>query len=202
VRTTGKGGLTPLPRWSYTRTKPDTAATIDNSDEGYPEARRCHGTVQVREAWLELTVGPEVGSQAFVVGGYDGDDVFGDAWRLDLASLQWRRLRLELPLPVYFHAVTVSGEGKLVMFGGVDSIEQNTRTNKVFTAWLTVPSLRALAWEAVCHYTPHIAQLSQVGNCWDNVVICMFQSSLLEEGVPPGCLETLASPAAQAALCG
>ena len=27
--------------------------------------------------------------------------------------------------------VTVSGEGKMVMFGGVDSIEQNTRTNKV-----------------------------------------------------------------------
>ena len=41
------------------------------------------------------------------------------------------RLRIELPLPVYFHAVTVSGEGKMVMFGGVDSIEQNTRTNKV-----------------------------------------------------------------------
>ena len=34
-------------------------------------------------------------------------------------------------MPVYFHAVTVSGEGKMVMFGGVDSIEQNTRTNKV-----------------------------------------------------------------------
>ena len=32
---------------------------------------------------------------------------------------------------MYFHAVTVSGEGKMVMFGGVDSIEQNTRTNKV-----------------------------------------------------------------------
>ena len=67
----------------------------------------------------------------------------------------------------------------MVMFGGVDSIEQNTRTNKVntaasptirlspgvqvFTSWLTVPSLKSMAWEAVCHYTPHIAQLSQVG---------------------------------------
>ena len=36
------------PRWTYTRTKPDSAATIDNSDDGYPEARRCHGTVQVK----------------------------------------------------------------------------------------------------------------------------------------------------------
>jgi len=162
-------------RWTYTRTKPDSSATIDNSDDGFPEARRCHGTVQV-------------GNHAFVVGGYDGDDVFGDAWRLDLVTLQWRRLRIELPLPVYFHAVTVSGEGKMVMFGGVDSIEQNTRTNKVFTAWLTVPSLRAMAWEAVCHYTPHIAKLPK--------------AALLAEGVPSGCLETLKSPAEHAAVCG
>ena len=35
-------------RWTYTRTKPDSAATIDNSDDGFPEARRCHGTVQVK----------------------------------------------------------------------------------------------------------------------------------------------------------
>jgi len=162
-------------RWFYTRTKPDAFATIDNSDDGYPEARRCHGTVQV-------------GNQAFVVGGYDGDDVFGDAWMLNLERMQWKRLKLELPLPVYFHAVTVSKEGKLIMFGGVDSIEQNTRTNKVFTAWLTVPNLKSLAWEAVCHYTPHIAELSQ--------------SALLAEGVPSGCLETLSSPASKAAVWG
>ena len=34
--------------------------------------------------------------------------------------------------------------------------------HQVFTAWLTVPSLRAMAWEAVCHYTPHIAKLPKV----------------------------------------
>ena len=99
-----------------------------------------------------------------MVGGYDGDDVFGDAWRLDLVSLQWRRfcfyilscmresqidltlcrLRIELPLPVYFHAVTVSGEGKMVMFGGVDSIEQNTRTNKVLHLSPLLPRFQPL----------------------------------------------------------
>ena len=128
------------------------------------------------------------------------------------------RLRLELPLPVYFHAVTVSKEGKMVMFGGVDSIEQNTRTNKVkpaasptirlspcvqvFTSWLTVPSLKSMAWEAVCHYTPHIAQLSQVGEASTSSTPDLpVQAALLAEGVPSGCLETLASPATQAA-CG
>ena len=82
-------------RWTYTRTKPDSAATIDNSDDGFPEARRCHGTVQVRVEsrtnvdWIIFSM--QVGNHAFVVGGYDGDDVFGDAWRLDLVTLQWRR---------------------------------------------------------------------------------------------------------------
>jgi hypothetical protein len=33
-------------------------------------------------------------------------------------------------------------EGKLVIFGGVDSIEENSRTNRVYTAWLVLPSLR------------------------------------------------------------
>ena len=33
-------------------------------------------------------------------------------------------------------------EGKLVIFGGVDHIEENTRINRVYTAWLIVPSLR------------------------------------------------------------
>merc|ERR1719347_1490852 len=53
-------------------------------------------------------------------------------------------------------AVTTTEEGQLVMFGGVDSLEQNTRTDKVFTAWLTIPTLRALAWEAVTFYNPDL----------------------------------------------
>jgi len=76
-------------RWFYTRTKADQLATIDNSDDGYPEARRCHSTAQIKQ-------------HVWVFGGYDGDDVFGDAWQLDLSTMQWARLKMELPLPVYF----------------------------------------------------------------------------------------------------
>ena len=53
--------------------------------------------------------------------------MFGDCWQLDLLTMQWTRLRLELPVPVYFHAMTLTEEGKMVMFGGVDDIENNTR---------------------------------------------------------------------------
>ena len=92
-------------------------------------------------------------------------------------------------------------------------------TKQVFTAWLTVPSLRAMAWEAVCHYTPHIAKLPKVNFLKTFIAINLTeenmsfflpsliayfsrQAALLAEGVPSGCLETLKSPAEQAAVCG
>lgn len=154
-------------RWFYTRTKADLTTTIDLSEDGYPEARRCHSAVQVRHI-------------VWIFGGYDGDEVFGDCWQLDLLTMQWTRLRLELPVPVYFHAMTLTEEGKMVMFGGVDDIENNTRTNSVWTAWLTVPSLRSLAWEAVCHYQPGLAALPA--------------ARLLQEGVPADCVSLVSSP--------
>jgi hypothetical protein len=33
--------------------------------------------------------------QVFILGGYDGDDIFGDVWRLDLDQLQWRRIPVQ-----------------------------------------------------------------------------------------------------------
>ena len=103
--------------------------------------------------------------------------MFGDTWQLDLSTMQWARLKMKLPLPVFFHAMTVTDEGKMVMFGGVD--RHDVRTNRVFTAWLSVPSLRSMAWEAVCHYQPSIATLPH--------------TTLLEEGVPKECVEMLGS---------
>lgn len=162
-------------RWFYTRTKADQQATIDNSDDGFPEARRCHSTVQI-------------GNQVWIFGGYDGEDVFGDAWQLDLISMRWTRLRMKLPIPVYFHAMTVSDEGKMIMFGGVDDIENNTRTNRAFSAWLKVPSLRSMAWEAVCHYQPDLSSLPS--------------TFLLEEGIPKDCVDMLSSNSTGQAVWG
>ena len=66
-------------RWFYTRTKADQHATIDNvgdddddldsndnscqSGDGYPEARKCHTSVQI-------------GKHVWVFGGTDGYHVF------------------------------------------------------------------------------------------------------------------------------
>ena len=67
----------------------------------------------------------------------------------------------------------------MVMFGGVDNIENNTRTNQVFSCWLQIPSLKVLAWEALCHSTPGLGSLPS--------------SLLVEEGVPRDCVDMLAT---------
>ena len=33
--------------------------------------------------------------QVFILGGYDGEDIFGDLWRLDLDQFQWRRIPVQ-----------------------------------------------------------------------------------------------------------
>ena len=129
-------------------------------------ARRCHSVVQIQET-------------VWIFGGYDGEDVFGDIWQLNMETLQWSRLSRELPVPVYFHAMTLSEEGKMVMFGGVDYVEQNTRTSAVYTSWLKVPSLQTMAWEAVCHYWRNISSVPS--------------STLRKEGVPKDYVEMLSS---------
>ena len=113
-------------------------------------------------------------------GGFHEKHVFGDAWQLDISTMQWTRFKMKLPLPVSWHAMTVTDEGKMVVFGG--EVEHNLngysrKTDRVFSAWLTVPSLRSIAWEAVCHYQPSIATLPL--------------TTLLEEGVPKECVEIL-----------
>ena len=75
--------------------------------------------------------------------------------------------------------MTVTREGKMIMFGGLDNIESNTRTSAVYTSWLRIPSLRTLSWEAVCHYRPGLASVPA--------------SSLVREGVPRDCVELLTS---------
>ena len=47
----------------------------------------------------------------------------------------------------YFHAMTVSEEVRMVRFGGVDDIDNNTRINCVFSCWYSIPSLKFVPWE-------------------------------------------------------
>ncbi|XP_023339632.1 kelch domain-containing protein 10 [Eurytemora carolleeae] len=135
--------------WKYTKTEPDKFV-IDFSNnrlDGFPDPRRCHSAL-ARDHMV------------YIIGGYDGNTIFDDIWRLDLLTLQWIKLRVILPNPVYFHASTLTKDGQLIIFGGVDNIEENRRTDKVFSVWLEPPSLRAMCMEAVQHYIPNLSTMS------------------------------------------
>ena len=45
---------------------------------------------------------------AYIAGGYDGEKIFGDIWRLCLVSKRWSKLSVVLPEPVYFHSADVT----------------------------------------------------------------------------------------------
>ena len=136
-------------------------------------ARSLHKAVQIQD-------------KVWITGGYsdEGYNLLADIWQLDLETLRWSKLNRELPVPVCYHAMTVTDEGKMVMFGGLvdnDNEEEDTvtPTNAVHTSWLTLPSLRSMAWEAVCHYWPEMSSLPA--------------STLMKEGVPKDCVEMLDS---------
>lgn len=119
---------------------------------GYPEPRRCHGAVQISY---------NSNIQIFVTGGHDGENIFNDLWRLDLQTYQWTYFNLcRLPQPTYFHATAVTPEGKLYVFGGNFSVDEDVRrSNAVFSTWLCIPKLSEICWESVLYYSPNLHKL-------------------------------------------
>ena len=45
---------------------------------------------------------------AYIFGGYNGNDIFGDLWRLDLDTLAWKKLPNDMAEPAYFHGTTTT----------------------------------------------------------------------------------------------
>lgn len=122
------------------------SAAVDDVS-GIPAARRCHGAVQ-----LEL----DSHTVVFVAGGYDGEEIFDDLWKLDLNTFQWTRIdSCRLPRPTYFHSTAVTPAGKLYVFGGIYMDNDDlVRSNEVFSTWLCVPKLSEMSWEALLKYNP------------------------------------------------
>ena len=59
-----------------------------------PLPRRCHSCVQLD-------------NYAYICGGYNGEVILGDLWRINLEDLQWVKLAM-MPEPVYFHSAAVT----------------------------------------------------------------------------------------------
>lgn len=132
--------------WTSVKTYPDRKG----KEDGYPEARRCHGAVQVE-------VNGNV--QVFISGGFDGIVFFDDLWKLDLGTRTWTLIdTCKLPFPTYFHSSAVTPEGKMFVFGGIFMDDEVKRNNMVHSTWLCIPKLSEMCWEALLHYKPELVE--------------------------------------------
>lgn len=114
-----------------------------DSEYGYPSPRKYHSCVKLPGELKFL-----------VIGGFDDNEVFNDCWLLDLKDIAWKYLpSMKMPLATYFHGSTVTPTGKLYSFGGVHHRYKNpVRTSFMFSAWLGIPSLKEMCWDACKHY--------------------------------------------------
>ncbi|PSN30842.1 Kelch domain-containing protein 10 [Blattella germanica] len=131
-----------------------TRCDPDAPPVGVPAPRRCHGCVQMPGNGHQQT-------SVFICGGYDGEEIFRDVWRLELQTLQWTRmLKSSFPRAVYFHSVAITPAGCMYSFGGITESQNNTkRTADVYRAWMCIPKLAEICWEAILHYNPNLYQL-------------------------------------------
>lgn len=145
--------------WTYTETKPDP----NLPRPGVPAARKCHSCVQYQT---------DNGMEVVVAGGYDGRSYYKDVWKLNLSTFEWRLMQKSaLPYPIFFHDAGASSAGCMYIFGGIKfSFNNNIRTNIVYKAWMTIPKLSEICWEALQHYCPSMVRKSK--------------SNLLEAGIP------------------
>lgn len=103
-----------------------TELTSSRFITGYPAARRCHSCVQVKNGrsfgileqideaplvwsgvfWTWLSVFPP--KEVFICGGYNGEVILSDLWKVNLQTFQWTKLPAVMPEPAYFHCAAVT----------------------------------------------------------------------------------------------
>lgn len=136
--------------WTMLTPKADDSS----KDTVAPLPRKCHSAVQIDTP---------SGIQVFVAGGSDGQAVFEDIWRLSVNTLQWNIMQQAvLPHPLYFHSSTVTSQGCMYVFGGIEPKDDATsRNNILYKVWLCIPKLSEICWEAMLHLYPNLDQLSR-----------------------------------------
>lgn len=113
-------------------------------DPSYPQPRRCHGLVQLKS-------GNKI--YVYIICGLGDEGMLNDLWRLELSTLQWTLIKNDvLPRGLYFHSTALSYHGKMFIFGGVEDSRDLRRTNDIYCAWMCIPKLSEICWEAVLYY--------------------------------------------------
>lgn len=126
--------------WKRRMTKADP-------EHGFPGRRRCHGCCQL-------------GKNGYITGGFSGRRIYDDVWKLNIETLEWTKLKIKLPEPVYFHASAITPDGCLYYHGGVLTHNGTARTDKLNFIWVAVPSLVTIAWRNILKINPSVRKLS------------------------------------------
>lgn len=151
--------------WHRVPTQCDPDVRDRNSPRGFPAPRRCHSLVHLDD-------------DVFIYGGYNGEEIFTDVWKLNLNSMQWKRIILRVPMPTYFHSAALTPSGCMYVYGGVNHIRENVRTAHICKMWLKIPQLKEICWEAILFY-------------WPKMPYTHSRFALLEAGVPSSFLDRI-----------
>lgn len=135
-----------IPVYDFEEEQWSSLGTIGDSNaigDVYPKSRRFHSCVKIPDS-----------SQLVIIGGFNGYEILDDCWLFNLDTLRWKKLfSLKLPFPTYFHASCITPAGKLYNFGGICEVGKRThRTSDVLSAWVCIPKLKEMCWEAILHY--------------------------------------------------
>ncbi|CAG5099745.1 Similar to slim: Kelch domain-containing protein 10 homolog (Drosophila melanogaster) [Cotesia congregata] len=107
---------------------------------------------------IDHVVDPETKETSIVISGGTMDrKIYSDVWQLRLSTLRWtclNKLGSILPLAICEHDATTSRYGKMYVFGGRIKRTNNrlTEVNSLYSAWLRIPKLADICWEAVNYY--------------------------------------------------
>lgn len=123
--------------WTFVETKPFRKGR--SRLISYPTARKCHSLVVID-------------SDCYMCGGTDSEKVFSDVWHININELKWTRIVDKIPYPVYFHGSSISLQGKMSVFGGVENVEGDSRNNKLTYIWLKIPTLKTICLSSLNYY--------------------------------------------------
>ncbi|XP_008543614.1 kelch domain-containing protein 10 homolog isoform X2 [Microplitis demolitor] len=107
-----------------------------------------------------------------------------DVWSLNLTSLKWtclKRFGTVLPHYVENHSMAISPAGKLFTFGGnifSTNVEERIRFSSLHSAWLRIPKLTDICWEAVFHYYPNLKSMTDKELCSLGIPLLLLKSRI------------------------
>lgn len=74
----------------------------------------------------------------FICGGYNGELILADLWKINLQTFQWSKLPAEMPEPAYFHCAAVTPVSITLLFF-LPLLELHTPTDLRFIKLLQLP---------------------------------------------------------------